>query len=221
MHIIKTNNIEFCNVEIHQKQFTIIIHIALYCCRDGGAEVSGWLWQPGLIWRGWGGACITRTYYDDEMSDKTPNTLLEKFLPPIRGVQPKEGKRGGCANLIGPAARRGGKANQIKWPSKPLSCIINCASGARATQKSMLIGLGVFWRTLKCTAVWDAHLADAGPCQLTALPARTWGKLVSRYKSVWLQWDLGQDRYASASGSPARLWPANKFVLHVEQLVNI
>lgn len=108
-------------------------------------------------------ACITRTYYDDEMSDKTPNTLLEKFLPPIRGVQPRERvgrgrasggrRRRGDANLIGPAARRGGEANQIKWPSKPLSCIINCASEAAATQKSMLIGLGVFWRTLKCTAV--------------------------------------------------------------------
>lgn len=44
------------------------------------------------------GGCITRTYYDDEMSDKTPNTLLEKFLPSIRGVQP--GKREG--KLVGP-----------------------------------------------------------------------------------------------------------------------
>lgn len=129
------------------------------------AGVSGRLQQPGLMVEpmagvgrveGWGGgwqggaegaaACITRTYYDDEMSDKTPNTLLEKFLPPIRGVQPREGVgrgegRGeGEANLIGPADRRGGgEANRIKWPSKPLSCIINCASEAAATQKSMLI----------------------------------------------------------------------------------
>lgn len=37
-------------------------------------------------------SCITRTYYDDEMSNKTPNTLLEKCLPSIRGVQPGEGE---------------------------------------------------------------------------------------------------------------------------------
>lgn len=30
--------------------------------------------------------CITRTYYDDEMSYKAPNTLLKKSLRPIRGV---------------------------------------------------------------------------------------------------------------------------------------
>lgn len=107
VHIIITNIIESWNVEIHQKQSSINIKIALCCCGDGGAGVSGWLWQPGLIcrglgWRWSGGACITRTYYDDEMSDKTPNTLLEKFLPPIRGVQPgdREGKRGGALTWL-------------------------------------------------------------------------------------------------------------------------
>lgn len=30
--------------------------------------------------------CITKTYYDDEMSYKAPNTLLEKSPPPIRRI---------------------------------------------------------------------------------------------------------------------------------------
>lgn len=49
---------------------------------------------------GGGAACITRTYYDDEMSDKTPNTLLEKFLPSIRGVQPGDREGGGGGGVL-------------------------------------------------------------------------------------------------------------------------
>ncbi len=52
--------------------------------------------------------CITRTYYDDEMSYKTPNTLLQKSLPPIRWVLPLSWREaGGGPNLIGSAARKG------------------------------------------------------------------------------------------------------------------
>lgn len=71
--------------------------------------------------------CITRTYYDDEMSYKDPNTLLKKSLPVIRGVLPSPlelrgklrggGGGGGEPNLIGSVDQSGGARNEIKQPS--------------------------------------------------------------------------------------------------------